>query len=106
MDVKVRLIGERAFRQAGNDESKALVGDEHAEARSRQGENQRFREKLANDASRAGTHSGADSKFMLAGGASRQQENGNIAAADSQQRAHGAKQQVESRSNVVQNPVA
>src|SRR6202007_1343624 len=34
VDVKVRLIGERVFRQAGNDEPKALVGKKHAEARS------------------------------------------------------------------------
>ncbi len=26
VDVKVRLVGERVFRKAGNDESKALVG--------------------------------------------------------------------------------
>src|SRR5579864_1435894 len=97
MEVKVGLVGERVFRQAGHNKSKALVGENHAETRARESQDQRFGEKLADDANRAGSHRGADRKFMLAGGASGQQQDGDIAASNRQEQTHGAKEQIESR---------
>src|ERR1700733_10612387 len=76
VDVEVSLVGERLFRQAGYDESQALVSEQHAQTPSYESEDERLGEKLADDADSAGPNCRAHSKFMLASGASRQQQNG------------------------------
>ena len=43
---------------------------------------ERFGQQLADETKTAGPHSSADRELVLPGGASRQQQNGNIAASD------------------------
>ena len=106
VDMEVSLVWERLFRQAGDDESQAQVSEQHAQTPSYESQDQRFGEKLADDADPAGPNCRAHGKFMLASGASRQQQNGDIAAANGQQQSYRAEEQIERFAYLVQNPVA
>src|ERR1700722_12459154 len=106
VNVEVSLVWERLFRQAGDDQSQALVSEQHAQTSSYERQDERFGEKLADDADPAGSNCRAHGKFMLASGASCQQQNGDIPAANGQQQCHCAKEQIERFAYLAQNPVA
>src|SRR5262249_5276948 len=90
----------------GDDESDALVGEDHAESGSGNGQDERFGEQLANDAAAAGSDCGANGKFMLAGGAACQQQDRDIAAADGQQQCDSAKKHIKSFADSARYPMA
>lgn len=80
------------LRQPNDDEADALIGDKHPEACAGEGEDERFRKKLADDSKAARSNRGTDGKFMLASRAAGEQENGDIAAANRQEQPDGAEE--------------
>ena len=106
MDVKVSFVRERLLREPGDHEPEAPVCEQHTETAASEGQNERFGEQLAYDAAPAGPHGGAHGKFMLAGRAPREQQNGDVAAANGQQQPYGAKKQIEGFADLVRYPIA
>ena len=86
-------MGKGVFRQTGHDPPQASIGQKHADPGAGKRQQQRFGQKLADDTKSARSHSGPDPELMLPRCAARQQQNGNIAASDSQQQPHSSEQQ-------------
>ena len=106
MDVKISFVGERLLREPLNYEPQAPVCEQHAETRANERKNDRLGKQLSDNASPAGPYGRAHGKLMLAGRASREQQNGDVAAANRQQQPYGAKEQIEGFAYLVRYPIA
>ena len=76
----------------------------HTETRANERKNDRLGKQLPDNAAPAGPYGRAHSKLMLAGRASREQQNGDVAAPNGQQQPYGAKKQIEGFAYLVQSP--
>src|SRR3984885_13213948 len=106
MDVKISFVGERLLREPVDHQPKAPVCEQHTETGANERKNDRLGKQLPYDASPAGPYGGAHRKLMLASRAPREQQNGDVAAANGQQQPYGAKEQIEGFAYLVRYPIA
>ena len=95
VDVDRGFVREGIHREHGGDGVDTFVGGENAERRAGDGKQDRLGEQLADQAAAAGADRNADGEFVLAGGASSEQQDRDVGAADDQQRDDRAEQQNE-----------
>ena len=94
---------------AGAEGQQAAHADEaehQSEDPSGDGEQNAFREQLADDARAAGSHGGANGEFTLASCSADQQKIGDIGAGDEKDEAHGSDEHEKRRSHIADNGIA
>src|SRR6185312_2386119 len=91
--VKAHLLGARKrTREQAEDGSGCEEGEEQANHAAESGEQQTFCQQLREDASAARTQCGANSEFLAAPRATRQQKASDVGAGDEQQESDGGEQ--------------
>ena len=95
VDADDGFLRDGVFGQKIEKQGRAAPRDEEADRGASDGDDQGFREELSKDARAASAHSGAYGEFVTALDTAGEQEDGDVAAADEQERCDGAEQEIE-----------
>ena len=94
IDVEVGLMRKGIFGQSRDDRADRLVSSDHSKSCPGNRKEQRFGQQLPHDLEASGANGSPCGELMLAGRASRQQQNRKVAAANRQEKRHRSEKQV------------
>ena len=97
------FMRERKNGQGGDDPGDTFICGDHAEGGSGDREDHGFGEKLADEAATASAYRDAHGEFVLASGAARQEQDGDIGAADDKKSEDGAEEEDQCAGKLAKN---